>query len=1214
MAKANSLTATTIKQSNRLRKTVLVLATVGTLVVGTVGVLYYRYTNSARVRAHAEAYLQGFFGSRVSVKSASFSLWDGVQLHGVAIDDPFMETLPATTDSTAAPNSARTVFYCDEIRIEHEPMAALRGKLVIRSLLALDPICTIVHDAKSQKTNLGELFSRLPTRGTSPVTMPTVELRNARVRVLSLREGQMRTVDSLRLTVRGRPTNKNAQLYDIVWQSGNASESSGVSQVDLSTGLIRNVRGGLPAMSVEAVMLAINAGYDGASVWRDLLGLGGKVRARDYNLIGDGTTHETRSATIDLHNATVSIPSRKDEIDIPPDQRYLRFTNVEGTVYVTASEVRAEFRGAFHGADCNVSITLTGGVKEWRSLDDVDFDAQVTVSNLTLPSRLEGAPGGERTFIQGWPQLERFYNKFLPSGLVDISLAAHKHAGAGELVEIKHARVVAKGASTTYYRYPYRGDNVFGAVEFAADGVWIRELCAKRDGGTICVDGWLANTKPGAAARLTITGSGVPIDDSLFDALGERYRKVREDFAPTGRIDLAITTSREQGPPDDHSSRKSEIFVTLRDATATYRHFSYEVVHINGKLRIADRRVELMDVVGQSGGGTVNVNGSVAFDKTAPNSLALRIIGDDIPIDEKLLDALPVERRESIARLNARGTVDVVTDITRDAEGRAWPTSTVTPNDVSIRPDFFSIPMTNVAGVVTLDPRSVTFHDITAKYRMGKLSLTGNIAKEGETNTTNVTVNARDLTIDETFREHAPGPLREVLTQWRVTGPIGAKAHLRTANNGTLAFDATATLTGASVEHDMFPVPFTKIFGDVRFNNAGSSSTNLNAQYAGADVAIEFQTESDAGKETGRIKLSASDLPLSEPFRGMLSPTLRASWDAIQPSGTVDLRLNELTYAVDDQGKKRWSVDGDVAIHHVAIPGILEMKDLHGTVTFSGAPIDARAGTLLSGRINLSRADVLGKSVTSASANWQYARAKEGYGRLGFSPIDAVIYDGRLTGAAEVLFDEKEATYSLSTLIHSMRVAPFLAATDATGPSAKTESKTLNIDGRANIQLRLSGTLDQTRSRRGGGSFEIVDGRIYQLPMVLAILNSLKLSPPAEGAFDEAQARFFIAGNTVTFNEIVLHGSVVALVGNGTMQLPGYAVDLDLVNIAPDAWGRLPVLTDMLEGATRQLMSIRVTGPVWGPSVRVRPLPNLTDEVKQLFKRRSRNRALPPRP
>jgi len=1193
-----------------MRRTIIVLAVLALVFLVVAGVLYRRFTDSARVRADAEAYLQRFFGTRVSVKSASFSFLEGVQLHGVAIQDPYAEKVASSGETLVPPNSSGTVFYCESIKIEHDPWAALGGKLVIRSLIAEAPICTIVHDADRQETNLSTLFSRLPNRSASPMVMPTIELRDARVRVLSMRVGQLRTVENLHLTVRGRPSSRNDLLYDIAWQSGDTPNSSGISQVDLSTGLIRNVRGGLPSMSVEAVMLAINAKYDGVSAWRDLLGLGGKVSARDYNLIGHGVSQEGRSATIELDNATVSIPSRSEEVAIPAERRYLRFTNVNGTVYVTEKRIHAHFSGTFHGAQCSVSITLTGDVKQWKSLDDVAFDAEISVKHLSLPSASPAAPKAEQVFIHGWKQLERFYEKFDPSGPLDLTIAVSKKAGAAAPVTIKNAELIARGASTTYHRYPYHGKNVHGNVRLMADGVWIHDLCTKHDGGTVCVDGWLANTNPGTAARITISGENVPIDDALFGALGPRYQKIREDFAPSGRIDLTVSTSREQGTAEAKKPWYTEIQVAVRDATATYRRFPYTLNNVAGHLQIASGRVELTDVVGHSTDGVITINGSVAFNPEVSDSLALRIVGERIPLDEKLIAALPADRRSAFAALQAQGRVNIVTQLTRNASGQVVPTSKVALEDTSIRPDFFPIPITDITGPIEIAPNAVQFNGVTGRYGKGRLSLSGSITKHDPSNQVRVSLEAQGLAVDGPFRQNAPKAFRRVLSEWRVTGPIDAHAQLQTAEDGTLRYDVTTRLSNVSVEHEMFPIPFTNVRGVVHTTNSGSSSSGLRGEYGGADISAKFETHSGGKHKSGRIELSAENLTLGKSVRGVLSPRLRASWDTMQPTGTVDLRFDELTYEANEEGKRRWEIDGDVVLHAVDIPGVLEMKKLGGTLALSGSAVDDRGGTLLSGTIHLSRGAILGKSMTDATAKWQYARAKDGNGRILFSPINASVYQGQLTGNAEVMFDRAVATYSINTIVQSMRVGPFLADTDRIDPSEQPTPE--DVDGLANVQLRLSGTVGKESSRRGDGSIEIVDGRIYQLPLVLAIFNSLQINPPEKGAFDQAQARFFVEGSTVSFDELVLRGRLVSLIGTGTLKLPEYSIDLNLVNISPDVLGRFPVLTDLFEGASRQLMGVRVIGPLSGPRVRVRPLPKITDEIRGLFQRRRNSRVVTP--
>ena len=70
------------------------------------------------------------------------------------------------------------------------------------------------------------------------------------------------------------------------------------------------------------------------------------------------------------------------------------------------------------------------------------------------------------------------------------------------------------------------------------------------------------------------------------------------------------------------------------------------------------------------------------------------------------------------------------------------------------------------------------------------------------------------------------------------------------------------------------------------------------------------------------------------------------------------------------------------------------------------------------------------------------------------------------------------------------------------------------------------------------------------------------------------------------------------------MSLPDQAVDLRLVYVGGRTWARVPVLSDIIEGAAKEIVELRVTGPVSRPTVRAQPLRALTDELKRLFQRK----------
>ena len=167
---------------------------------------------------------------------------------------------------------------------------------------------------------------------------------------------------------------------------------------------------------------------------------------------------------------------------------------------------------------------------------------------------------------------------------------------------------------------------------------------------------------------------------------------------------------------------------------------------------------------------------------------------------------------------------------------------------------------------------------------------------------------------------------------------------------------------------------------------------------------------------------------------------------------------------------------------------------------------------------------------------------------------------------------------------------------------------TVEARGRADGHLYLSGVVGDPTQKRGGGRFEIVDGHIYRLPLVLAILHVLNLSIPDADVFDDARADFFITGNRVQLEDIVLRDSALALVGTGSLTLPDRGLDLDLVNVGVHRWARVPLLTDFVEGASREFVELHVTGPLSRPTVRARPLRAFGEEFKRLFRKKKPTR------
>lgn len=1197
------------------------------------GLAYRRFADPQRIRAEAEAMLQQFAHGRVRVGSAEFSIFDGIRLFDVSVagaprDAPSQEH---STSEDASPVSLvresllAPVFSCRELLLSHDPLSALWGRLRIRSVVAIEPICSIVHDPAQGTTNIAGLFQGDLRVDHADGALPTVELRNARIHVVYRGADGDRTVDDLALTLRGRPSQQNPELYDIVWQGGKDTAGGGHSQIDFGNGYLRNVRGGLPSLSIETVMLAVSAGYDGAGAWCDLLGLDGRVRARDYNLTGGWPTslevgksnrgqseystvkdmEHSRSATIDLHDASLSIPIQQEERGLAADQRYLRFEHVAGTVLVSTDAIRAEFTGKFHGSECKVSATMRGGVEKLATLDDVDFDAQLTVTDLDLPRDDDQAPAEQKRFIHRFGQLAKFFRDYDPHGAIDVDIAAAKRAGLDEPLQVRRVLVTARAGDASARYFPYRGSRLTGAVEYRPDGVWIRHICGEHDGGVICVDGHLERPDACAAAEITIEGVGLPIDDQLDRGLETRYRKIKDQLRPEGRLDVDIALSRSEcrgGEPEDY---RSQTIVRFDDLSACYVAFPYPVNHLSGELRVHGNQLEIVGVEGQAGEASVQVNGHVALDAPDSEDMDVTIVAEGAEFDDQLLAALPEAIRTSVATLHPSGRFDLRTSLAVDPDTRhVLPFSTVTLRGVSVRPESFPVKLTDVEGRVRIEPSVIAIDEVVGRYRDAAISASGAIGLGVECKGLELAIRCHDLRIDEELKAAAPPKLRGVLTDWSVDGPIAADILVRRDSTGDdLTYLATAELNGVNVQHPRFPIPFEDVHGTMTLSASGVYGTGFHGRYGVADVQVDFDTREKIDGTEGTIVLNATGLPLDGNVRGLLPERMRGGWDRAGLQGRADIHLR---ISIGPIGPIAL-VDGRIELHQVDARAVAGLDDVTGTLTLSGTAVDRLGGATLAGRLHLSTARLYSRNLSDIESAWSLVRSADGAGRLSLAEMHAAIYGGALTGHIELLLGPDKTKYDLTTTVHGMQIAPWLLAGQSgpsASPAAASDDAATQIRGTADAYLYLSGDVGDPLSRRGGGQLEVRDGYIYRLPILLAILNVLDMSVPNDDALNELEADFFVLGNQLNLETIALRGGSLTLVGSGSMSLPDQAVDLRLVYVGGRSWARVPVLTDLVEGAAKEFVELRVTGPVSRPTVRAQPLRALTDELKRLFQKK----------
>ena len=143
--------------------------------------------------------------------------------------------------------------------------------------------------------------------------------------------------------------------------------------------------------------------------------------------------------------------------------------------------------------------------------------------------------------------------------------------------------------------------------------------------------------------------SQLPLDEQLLAILPGKLQEEWQKIRPEGLIDANIKLRY------DGRAWQPQVRIQCQNVSFTHREFPYRLEHGNGLLELKDDRLQ-MDLTAFSENQLVHIVGEIRNPTSGPTGW-LRVKSDELPIDEKLLKALP-PRGQSLARsMDLKGTI-----------------------------------------------------------------------------------------------------------------------------------------------------------------------------------------------------------------------------------------------------------------------------------------------------------------------------------------------------------------------------------------------------------------------------------------------------------------------------------------------------------------------------------------------------------------------------
>lgn len=751
-------------------------------------------------------------------------------------------------------------------------------------------------------------------------------------------------------------------------------------------------------------------------------------------------------------------------------------------------------------------------------------------------------------------------------------------------------------------------------------------------------------------AKLHLTARGLQLDNQLAAALPSEQRRQWDRLQPLGRIDLDADLRHAA------SQWTTDATVFCKGLDVQFDKFPYPVQQLVGRIELRDGFVTAESLDARVGGNRMQCAFRLPMQpgQAGPKSFVMATDGP-IAIDNTLLKALsprgsPTTKLETFVRsLRPRGSIHLRSArLTTDAAGRKSRSFDLHVVDGYLRYEKFDYPLHNVDGVVRVEDDFVELAGFRATnanagiihcdggYRLPDPAAVPAAPPSSERfgergaelsaePTLQLQFRAANVPIDESLRGALPDAVQQT---WDGISPSGVLDELNvTVSRGPrqddLSFDIVARQHGSggvthrtlSLRPRSFPYRLDVTGGNVRFDGERVVIDSINARHEASNLSADGScVRGDDGRWTLLLNLhSGSRLHPDAELIAATPAVMREAMRRLQLRGPVNLRgQTRLRFADEDHAEPDidWNLALQLEGNHIGDVG--PVRSIRGELSIEGSRDEL--GLRASGEVRIDSLHVHDLQLTQIRGPFAIIGDRltlgggpiKRKGRLTVANLDQLdshrsiqgkIFDGLLSVDGEVLLSR--AAFNVDMALKDAQLPTVLA------DFGHSESE---LSGTLTGKTILQGQLGNSELLKGAGAAKIRGANLYQLPLIVQILNQLRITPTEDVAFTDGEVEYTIFGDTVTFNEMQLWGDLVALDGGGTLDRRR---ELDLTfNTRVSPQNTFSKIIRPLKSQKYTLWTIDVKGPLAAPEIQRQSLEGVGETIERLINPNTASRTL----
>ncbi|MDP9174815.1 MAG: hypothetical protein M3O30_13260 [Planctomycetota bacterium] len=1184
---------------------------------------YSWLTNSKRVRAMAGSYLSDLLGGDVTIGQASLSIFEGLRLDDVTL----------RIDESDRADS--TILHAQTFLIRYNPYELLTGKLTATQIVAIEPTVMLVEDPVAQQWNYSRLWNRQrearrkkTNRPEGPLALPQIILRDATVQYIELIDGKPKSMGWY--TIGGTFTpDDEPDRYDFELQS-RGREAMGPS-----------VKG----------TLRMNGGKSSAQMWnfpfgpdiKTMLPTEPRAWCEQHELQGQvdvpalvfdpGANGSKPTFRVEIALSGVGLAVRPQEWMGRSQNDHIQWFHSVLDTFAQKQWMRPEWIHALrqlstpqpiHLRQCSGTLVFTDqGVQlkavegklenNWFSLDGkIDGyspDSTASITAASLRGQNLDLPGWSPTYVGSLPpEVQEVCEHLHPQGTCSVWVKIERKViGAAPVVT---GRIDIQDGQFCFDDFPYPMIHTTGTILIGhdpimgMDGIRLMNVQGRgipggpNENSTVSLDGFVGPFNGVAGVWIDIRGKRVSSEPAVRKALPRPVDRALRIFDPDGQDifpkffgDFTCHIGRQPGP---HKHWEINLDVNLQDSEGSLAAFRYPIRGMSGRLEVRDGYVNVVGAKMTKGDATIGIDGVVTW-KTSENAAStslfgpnLKVVARNLPIDDDLKNALPPLQRSWLAKLGVTGKLDVdgrVVPAPGHAESDVNYTFDIGVHDGALCPLGGACALTGITGKMTITPDQLQLGNFIGQHGEGTVKGRGSVAWGANDPKVRLYAVAQKLPLDAALYQLLPADARDDWDSLQPEGSVDAAITFESLDK----FELQLQPHGLSVTPKQVPYRLSDLSGTMNIGPKQVVLTDIKGKHGDADITL-----SGVGQSTKQgdwnFQLAGNKLAVDDDFLHALPDSVSAVVKSMQLQGKIGMEFSKLAYRPTSGTQSAKGPDMDFAAK-ITLDGAsmdigLPANDVIGTVELAGL---VRGGELqrFAGQLSAPKLLLSGR----AANDFKIILAKPSDAPIiQITRIEGGFAGGDIAGDGQItLADASPGKYDLSLVLRDADVQRLALPEDR------------KIKGRVTASLELGGNWNDPASRRGHGDVRVFGEDMYEIPLVLGLLQITNLTLPLSSPFSEATTRYNIDGQRVGFERIDLKSKDMTMSGGGNLDFGAKRVNLWFVTDNPTLIS-LPIVGPLLHSAKQELLKIRVNGTIQEPKVTASTFDTVTTTVDEVFR------------